>query len=724
MSYAPIIESMSRSYIWPVCWVISLLAGNLIGELAHAQTIYEIDCQPDKVCREKSTLLPLRALPRPFSNLYKSREAKNDNVLAANVKAFFPVYVFDRQEVDYADPANPKGWYQVGPTTRQPLGWMQAKDVMEWRQALVVSYTHPGVGEEARKPVLMFNTKQALEAVVDVPDRPEQANKLYEQIKNKQYPDSIISMEPNQFIDIGNKFYILPVLDYKVENRFDDETRLLQITAAVPEQRSDPGEKPPMDGGTDKIEGDAAKNLTADIVFVMDLTKSMGPYVDMTKEAITQLAHTVTKDSEISKAVKFGIVGYRDDIKTIPGLEFTAKNFTPTLLEDEQFIELVNKEVKATSVDSQDYTEEVYAGIEEALTSTQWRPTGPHFLVLIGDASAHDPGHPQSTTGLDALGIRNLPEWNNGDNIINVFAIHLRDQKFKADWEIAEQQFSTIATNKQSNEPALMTVDVTKPGDFKEAAEKISIAIALVIAEAKKTNVVDPSKIAEAIPALSESGEATKSSTTTPPVLSEAGGRGVPVSPDKDSDMDKTIRRVIAGALISYLGTLSGKPPRDITFWAMDRDLIDPRKRALQVHLLISREDLSSLILALERVTEALATAELTQMKFFESLQALLGEAAKGQDINFEKAKKLAESNLLPKWIESLPYKSTILEMSDDRFEAMTPAERSELEKGLKAKLQLYKDISEKVDAWKPLSEQDQDANANKVYPLPLDTLP
>jgi len=108
----------------------------------------------------------------------------------------------------------------------------------------------------------------------------------------------------------------------------------------------------------------------------------------------------------------------------------------------------------------------------------------------------------------------------------------------------------------------------------------------------------------------------------------------------------------------------------------------------------------------------------------FESLQAILGEAAKGQDINFEKARKLAESNLLPKWIESLPYKSAILEMSDDKFEAMAPAERSELEKGLKAKLQLYKDISEKVDAWKPLSEQDQDANANKVYPLALDVLP
>jgi len=720
-TYTTSVQSTRRPYAWPVFYAVNLLVGSLSGGLANAQTSHEIDCQPGKVCREKSTLLPLRALPRPFSNLYKSKEAKDDNVLAANIKAFFPVYVFDRQEVDYTNPADPKGWYQVGSTTSQPLGWMQAKDVMEWRQALVVSYTHPGVGDEARKPVLMFDTKQALEAVVGAADRPEQANKLYEQIKNNKYPNAIISMEPNQFIDIGNKFYILPVLDYKVENRFDAETRLLQITAAVPEQRSNPGEKPPMGGGSDKIEGDAAKNLTADIVFVMDLTKSMGPYVDMTKETISQLARTVTKDPEISKAVKFGIVGYRDKVELIPGLEFLAKNFTPTLLEDEQFVEVVNKEVKATSVDSKDYAEEVYAGVKEALTSTQWRPTGPHFLVLIGDASAHEPGHPQSTTNLDALGVRNLPEWDKG---INAFAIHLRDQKFKADWEIAERQFGTIATNDQSKDPALFAVDVTKPADFKEAADNISKCIAIVIANAKKTNMVDPSKIAVAIPVLSETGEATKPLTTTPPVLSETGGECALVPPGKDSGMGKTIRQVIAGALISYLGTISGKPPRDVTFWAMDRDLVDPMKRSLQVHLLINREDLSSLILALERVTDALATAELTQMKFFESLQAILGETAKGQDINFEKAKKLAESNLLPKWIESLPYKSTILEMNDDSFEAMAPAQRSELEKGLKAKLQLYKDISEKVDAWKSLSEQDQDANANKVYPLPLDVLP
>lgn len=79
---------------------------------------------------------------------------------------------------------------------------------------------------------------------------------------------------------------------------------------------------------------------------------------------------------------------------------------------------------------------------------------------------------------------------------------------------------------------------------------------------------------------------------------------------------------------------------------------------------------------------------------------------------------------LVPKWIEGLPYKSAIQDMSDEKFEAMTPDQRAELDKSLKAKLQLYKAISEKVDAWVALSDAGKDSNSNKVYPLNLEDLP
>ena len=213
------------------------ITATLISGVAGAQTALEITCSTGNVCRENSTMLPLKALPRPYSPMYKSAEAKEDNILTANVKPFSPVYVFARENVDFSNPAEPTGWYQVGATVKQPLGWMQAKDLMEWKQALVVSYTHPGASEEdKRNRVLMFDAKDALEKVVSATDRQNVAQKLYDQIKKGEKPERVITAEPKEFLNIENTFYILPVIDYKVETQFDDETRLLQIAAAVPGQ--------------------------------------------------------------------------------------------------------------------------------------------------------------------------------------------------------------------------------------------------------------------------------------------------------------------------------------------------------------------------------------------------------------------------------------------------------------------------------------------------------
>ncbi len=700
-----------------------------------AQTNNEIDCKAGAVCKERSTQLPLRALPRPFSSIYKSQDAKEDNIFTANLKSFNPVYIFARENIDYSDPSEPKGWYQVGATVKQPLGWMQAKDLIEWKQALVVTYTHPGTGEDdKRNRVLMFDNKAALETLVESSDRQKDTQELYTQIEKKEDPKNVISMEPKEFLNIENTFYILPVLDFKLETRFDDEARLLQITAAVPGERSSPGKESTLTNPTflsdmagpaaDPLKGDVAKNLTVDIVFVMDMTNSMGEYIEMTKQAIAETAKIITADPEVKKAVKFGIVGYRDNVKLMPQLEFTAKNFTPETLEDIKFVDFISQEVKAAEVGSNDYEEEVFAGVTEALNSTKWRD-GLRFIVVVGDASSHEPGHPQSTTELDAPRVRSLLDASNA----YVAAIHLREQRASPDWAVAEQQFSAMATNKGSTEPLLININVEDPLNFETGVKLFAGKLGKLIAGAKSGRALDPSKIAQG------DGISMESTPTQPaPSIAATSTAATPSEeqPQTNPDMDKFdegINKAIAAALIDYLGSKEGKPPRDVTAWVMDRDLIDPRKKALDVRLLISRDDLNTLIMAVERVTDALATAELTQMKFFESLQSIVTQGVKGEDIKFDKNQVLSEAKtteqmLVPKWIEGLPYKSAIQDMSDEKFEAMTPDQRADLDKSLKAKLQFYKDISEKVDAWVALNDADKASSANKVYPLKLEDLP
>jgi serine/threonine-protein kinase PpkA len=132
------------------------------GRAAADDNQSNIECKPPGPCIIKDIQRVLRVLPRPQSNIYADRSTTS-SVVEANVGAFVPLIALDRVDVDFRDPTNPSGWYKVGPNRDTPKGWMQAKDVLEWKQALVVSYSHPGIGARKRKPVLMFADRSTAE---------------------------------------------------------------------------------------------------------------------------------------------------------------------------------------------------------------------------------------------------------------------------------------------------------------------------------------------------------------------------------------------------------------------------------------------------------------------------------------------------------------------------------------------------------------------------------
>ncbi len=70
-------------------------------------------------------------------------------------------------------------------------------------------------------------------------------------------------------------------------------------------------------------------------------------------------------------------------------------------------------------------------------------------------------------------------------------------------------------------------------------------------------------------------------------------------------------------------------------------------------------------------------------------------------------AVRLADTGLLPAFIQSLPYKSDILALTDDMFASMTAEQRSQLEWSILAKLDQYRTINEQVDAWFRVNDAD-----------------
>lgn len=650
-----------------------------------------VKCDGQSPCIETATGLPLQVLPRPFANVYLEQQANPDAVAQANVQAFRPLYVFARESIDLSNPSDPQGWYQVGSNKKQTTGWIQAKDALEWRQALVVAYTHPGGIAEGRKPVLMFKDVESLQAIVDADDMTGKAAEIYNAIDNATPPDTVVSMEPKRYIDINRQFYILPILDWEQLDIYGDEVRLLQLAAAVPGQRGadtldDSGYRDQASTGREVDQGAGLADLSIDVVFVMDTTRSMQPYIDMTRDAVRRMVQTT--GDRLKDRVKFGLVGYRDAVAAVPAVEYTSRNFTPELVDANSLIEVLTNEAKATPAGSLDYAEEVFSGVDMALRS-QWRPGALRFIVLVGDASSHPRGHPQNTTGKDETDLRRELD----DAGVHLISLHLQDERAAEDHDRAATQFGHLAQVRGSDgQQALVQVNAFKEGDFQAAVDSVVGGVVSRFEQSLAMRSLPP-----------------------PPPMPEYGA-DLDVATQGQMAMDK----VWEAALIEYLGK-GARPPKDIVAWAMDRDLMNPADTALEVRVLVTREQLSSLVQALDRVLKAFDQAKMSQGQFFEALQSVSGQTLKRPE-DLGKAQSLADTGLLPAFIQSLPYHSDILSLSNEMFASLTAEQRVQLEWGLKAKLAQYLAINSQVDAWHRLNESDPASEL--VHPLHIDYLP
>lgn len=647
----------------------------------------DILCESGQVCVVAATQLPLRAIPRPFAHVYAEPQADPQQIRIANIPSFHPLYVFARQDVDLSGADQDQGWYQVGRSTTQAEGWMQASDVIEWRQPLIVSYTHPGGLIEGRNPVLMFRDYESLADLVDDYDMSRRARDIYRaMLDSGQPPASVISREPERFVNIREVPYIIPILQWEQTRIDGDNVRLLQIAAAVPGERGATTiDDPEYMGGATAPRGEGERerlqNILADVVFVIDTTRSMQPFIDMTMEAlertIRQFEHSLEADR-----VRFGLVTFRDSIEVIPQLEYDVRNWTPELVDARTLQSLLRTDVHATNVGSLDYAEEVFAGVDEAINS-QWRDGALRFMILIGDASSHPKGHPQNITGKDETDLRR--EMDSAS--IKFYAIHLQDPRATEDHPIAEAQFQHLSRIPGTrNESAYEFVDAFDEPAFLQLIDAVTNGLVSLVAEAAG-DVVD----------------------------TDQGGADVP-----NLQNLQTVNRLWEAALVEYVGR-DAMPPRDIVAWVLDRDLVYPVDRAFQVHLLVTREQLNSLAQSVDQVLQALMRAEATQSEFFSMLQNVAGQAMQRPE-DLGQAQQLADTGLLPSFIQNLPYRSNILTLTEEMFASMTAAQRSQLEWDILAKVQQYRAINESVDRWWRLNEGD--ADSEMVYPLEIEYLP
>jgi serine/threonine-protein kinase PpkA len=720
---------------WSLAMVALLLVVDGLSSVACAQerppVMLEVKKRPIMI--EGKTFLPLRVLARPFSNIYKESDATKGTV-EENVPTFQAYYVYTRPEVK-ATETDIKGWYEVGSDNQGTvLGWMRAEDVLEWKQNMSLAYTHP----ERRKPVLMFETREGLLDLVKAPSdrRKERAEELYHTIEAGKIPPDfpVRSVEPKQAIAIDKQFYLLPILEFGESGLDQYEIRVLKLAAAVaggPDARDRTVLKDNLDYREQVVsrnpDPELLKKLEMDIVFVIDTTVSMQPWINATLEAIKNIALSITSDAAIRQSVHFGLWGYRDSL-TIPGIEYLAKNFTPTLQPVEDFIRTLQGVHEAT-VDSVNFDEDMFSGMSDAMTKTAWSSDKSlRFLVLVGDAPSHSLGDAWNYSGHSAETLRQYAD----DHSIYIAALHPREpaprlQKFH---EQAEKQFRILATNKgTSKEVVYYTVNGRDVKAFAQEARNLADDLVQIIAEAKKGQVT-------ATPAATSPGGAQpqaqicggiaaiscpEGSSCEFPKTNRTDAQGICRKSTPPPTFKEAVRNMGRAALVEWIGREVGaKAPRDIIAWAVDKDLFDPALPSMEVRLLINKRELDELRKVLEDVMAAGRKGQIGGEDFFKVLQTTAATVARGEQSRIRQAKSMAE--LVPDFLQGLPYKSQLMALTKELWASWSTDEQEDFLKGVDSKIKLYAAMHDTPDRWIQLHPGD--APDEFVYPLALESLP
>lgn len=658
--------------------------------------------------------LPLRVLTRPMSTIYSDNSEKT--VIESNLPAFQSYFVYTRPQGEAR--ATGSGWYEVGTDEKGTIkGWIKGDDVFEWKQTMCLVFTHP----DGRKPVLMFDDEEYLDALTkkEVAARVKDVEGLYVSIDGaaqgiklaQDFP--VLSLEPKMYVDINKQFYLLPILEHKGIKIDGREGRILRIAAV-----SSSGAKS-RESSDIRTNIEAAKELTVetsthtkkledlkvDVVWVVDTTRSMGPFIKSTHEAMRNVSQSVAKNPKLNDKISFGVWGYRDST-TIKDIEYNTKNFTPKLQPLDAFLTTMTQ-VKETKIDSIDVAEDMFAGIHDAITKTAWSPNSIRIIILVGDAPAHPSGHKWNASGQNEAGLSELLKQNK----ITLVSMHIKPPRTKKYNKIASKQMAAISTSR-ANEQLYMEIAGKDVERYAEVSENITSSIIKFVDEATKAAQSGDTKVIE------EQNQTPENTASNELPNGKNGKQNMTKSEQNKQALDNAIR----AAAVEWLGTQAeAQAPRDIEAWVVDKDLMNSTTQSLEVRVLLNKRQLDSLKTLLDEVVTAGMEAQMSTGDLFTALQSASAVAARNPDM-LAKATSLGKSGVIPSFLNGLPYTSQLMDMSDELWASWGPDEQQSFLDGLESKVAAYESIHNTPALWVALNKGDD--ISEYVAPISLELMP
>lgn len=671
-------------------------------------------CDGRSVCRHITTQLPLRVLPKVNRSIYPHSKVSQAGRTVVE-KPFWPLYVHE-QEKDRYDNL----WYKVCSKIDprdchdRNSGWMQKADIVLWKIPLLVAYSpiENNLSRD-RRPVLVFDTEEDIKRVAE---NEREINSLYNDIERRNtLPNYIIAAESLCFKDIVTDFrdskIIIPITDHlDFPGRFA-QAKYLRIEAATPKIATTEVRDLYYNRGF-RFNRDTCHlkpqdvRAVIDVKFVMDLTWSMRNYADWTITALSNVLTDIEKNRgsvETDPKVQYGFIGYRDDTKLEPWQRFTKLNVNNYVFKEDrlasprEFRDRILPILRTTSNPKGDFAEAGDAGILTAINST-WRSNAVlKILVLIGDASMHPVGHPKNTTGLNPQQLRAMAD----DNDIIIIAIHLKNPDYRSDHSIAEEQFKELSRNKKLgptyNKKSYYIQTPLNNERYIEAAKFIF-----------KTLLEKSQNVPEAI--------ANKPDIENIQRLRDIAYKA-----------EGFVADAMGQSFMNYLAT-NNAPDSEFSGWVLSTDLQDHNKPAVDIQIMLRREELSNLEMEVKQRLNEARRAETKQVDFFDSIQGATTTTMHGQMGSENQAQAQAMLNqgqkgeMLANWIEALPYNSDLQSIDRDDFVMSGPTQKASLKHTLSSKLKYYRETLNNRDRWVRLD--DSDSRLDEVCLIPLTQLP
>ncbi|WP_372423390.1 vWA domain-containing protein [Salinarimonas chemoclinalis] len=624
-----------------------LLAGLVTALVAGSPSIARADAP---LFMDGAETLYQKVITRTGARIHGAPDA--GTAAAEPLDPFTILYVYERRG----------DWLHVGEDDDGAEGWIPADRAIDWKQTIVVAFNDPALNRRER--TLLFRSREALEETICCEDVLTRVTDLRTAaVADALAPDApVVSIEPELHVDIDDDFYIFPIL--QAEQRvlhFGARGRMLEVASVALQEPSD----------TEQGE------FRAGVVFVIDTTTSMGPYIEGVRRAVDRIRGRLM-DSEIADAVRFGLVGFRQSDAVTPALEYHTRTYLP--LAEDSTVDRLSAQLatmRPSRAASPGFAEDSLGGIEEAVRTADLSAFQVKFLVLITDASPRSPEYGDTLTAM-------LPPEMNArlrSAGFHPLVFHLTTPQGGPDHSLGRRAYTQLArVEVDSYYREIQGGDVAR---FTGLIDGISDQMVGLASETRRNGVV------------------------------------ADADPNDDSD-EARLRRSWRAMQLSYL---AGDPPDVFRAWMIDKALENPRRDALDIRVLMTKNQLATLFEMGERIIDTAQSGldRLDPDGFFTSLREAVVLLALDPD-------RLARSQIdslgdaLGEYLALLPYDSPITSLTEDTWNRMTGGQQRDLLETLRSKVAYYRRLHDTPELWIALRPDAEDGE--RVTTIPLARMP